>query len=94
MPHAEEELLDALARLAAVDEAGLGEGTKLVGSFRAHGLTVPVWDLPSAMSAEDCEKPAAAFVERLAGALAQNTPLTVQERRARAGLVNRQVTLG
>ncbi|MEY9965583.1 hypothetical protein ABIA33_003629 [Streptacidiphilus sp. MAP12-16] len=94
MPHAEEELLDALARLAAAEQAGLGEGTKLVGSFRAHGLTVPVWDLPSAMSAEDCEKPAAAFVERLAGALAETAPLTAQERRARAGLVNRQVTLG
>ena len=94
MPHAEEELLDALARLAAAEEAGLGEGTKLVGSFRAHGLTVPVWDLPSAMTADDCEKPAAAFVERLAGALARTEPLTGDERRARAGLVNRQVTLG
>ncbi|MHA6761737.1 DUF5926 family protein [Streptacidiphilus sp. PAMC 29251] len=94
MPHAEEPLLDALARLAAADEAGLGEGTKLVGSFRAHGLTVPVWDLPSEMTADDCEKPAAAFVERLAGALAQDAPLSADERRARAGLVNRQVTLG
>lgn len=94
MPHAEEPLLDALARLAATNDAGLGEGTKLVGSFRAHGLTVPVWDLPSEMTADDCEKPAAAFVERLAGALAQNAPLSADERRARANLVNRQVTLG
>ena len=94
MPHAEDRLLDALARLAAKDDAGLGEGTKLVGSFRAHGLTVPVWDLPSQMTAEDCEKPAAAFAEHLAGALAESAPLTGQERRARAGLVNRQVTLG
>jgi hypothetical protein len=94
MPHAEDRLLDALARLVAAGESGLGEGTRLVGSFRAHGLGVPVWDLPSAMTAADCEKPAAAFLERLAGALAQNEPLTVQERKSRADLVNRQVTIG
>lgn len=93
MPHAEERLLDALARLHAAGTSSLGEGTRLVGSFRAHGLTVPVWDLPSAMTAEDCEKPAAAFAERLAGALAVDAPLTPEERRARGGLTNRQVTL-
>ncbi|MFD5066497.1 DUF5926 family protein [Streptomyces sp. NPDC058369] len=93
MPYAEEQLLDALARLHAAGETSLGEGTRLVGSFRAHGLMVPVWDLPSAMGAEDCEKPAAAFAERLATALASDAPLTAEERRARGGLTNRQVTL-
>ncbi|MFD6424549.1 DUF5926 family protein [Streptomyces sp. NPDC060198] len=93
MPHPEEKLLDALARLHAAGETSLGEGTRLVGSFRAHGLVVPVWDLPSAMTAEECEKPAAEFAERLAGALASGTPLTAEERRARGGLTNRQVTL-
>ncbi|MFJ7630278.1 DUF5926 family protein [Streptomyces sp. NPDC097595] len=93
MPHAEEQLLDALARLHAAGESSLGEDTRLVGSFRAHGLMVPVWDLPSAMGAEDCEKPAAAFAERLAKALASDAPLTAEERRARGGLTNRQVTL-
>lgn len=93
MPHAEEQLLDALARLHAVGEAGLGEGTRLVGSFRAHGLTVPVWDLPSGVGAEDVEEPAAAFAKRLATALASDAPLTAEERRARGGLTNRQVTL-
>ena len=92
--HPEEQLLDALARLAAAGEASLGEGTRLVGSFRAHGLTVPVWDLPREMSAADCEKPAAAFAERLADVLAAPAPLTAEERRTRAGLVNRQITLG
>ncbi|MGW1223841.1 DUF5926 family protein [Streptomyces sp. NPDC001478] len=93
MPHPEEQLLDALARLHAAGGSSLGEGTRLVGSFRAHGLMVPVWDLPSAMGAEECEKPAAAFAERLAGALASDAPLTAEERRARGGLTNRQVTL-
>ncbi|WP_255949399.1 DUF5926 family protein [Streptomyces odontomachi] len=93
MPHPEEQLLDALARLHAADASSLGEGTRLVGSFRAHGLTVPVWDLPTGMSAEDTEKPAAAFAERLATALVSTAPLTPEERRARSGLTNRQVTL-
>ncbi|THA71823.1 topoisomerase II [Streptomyces sp. A0958] len=93
MPHAEEQLLDALARLHAAGDSSLGEGTRLVGSFRAHGLMVPVWDLPSGMGAEECEKPAAAFAERLATALASDAPLTAEERRARGGLTNRQVTL-
>ncbi|MFG2027062.1 DUF5926 family protein [Streptomyces sp. NPDC048825] len=93
MPHAEEQLLDALARLHAAGRSNLGEGTRLVGSFRAHGLTVPVWDLPTGVTAEDIEKPAAEFAERLAAALATEAPLTADERRARGGLTNRQVTL-
>ncbi|WP_030676550.1 DUF5926 family protein [Streptomyces rimosus] len=93
MAHPEETLLDALARLHAAGTSSLGEGTRLVGSFRAHGLVVPVWDLPSGMSADDVAKPAAAFAERLATALAADAPLTPEERRARGGLTNRQVTL-
>jgi hypothetical protein len=93
MPHPEEQLLDALARLHAAGTSSLGEGTRLVGSFRAHGLMVPVWDLPSAMGADECEKPAAELAERLAKALETDAPLTPEERRARSGLTNRQVTL-
>ncbi|MEV4739419.1 DUF5926 family protein [Streptomyces sp. NPDC049555] len=89
----EEQLLDALARLHAAGTSSLGEGTRLVGSFRAHGLTVPVWDLPSSMGAAETEKPAAALAERLAAALADDSPLTADERRARGGLTSRQVTL-
>ena len=89
----EEQLLDALAKLTAADRSSLGADTRLVGSFRAHGLTVPVWDLPVTTTAADCEKPAAEFAERLAETLADTTALTGEERRARANLVNRQVTL-
>ncbi|MBW5420757.1 topoisomerase II [Streptomyces sp. BG9H] len=93
MPHPEEQLLDALARLHAAGTSSLGEGTRLVGSFRAHGVIVPVWDLPTGVGADDIEKPAAEFAERLAAALASDAPLTGDERRARGGLTNRQVTL-
>jgi hypothetical protein len=93
MPYPEDQLLDALARLQAAGRSSLGKGTRLVGSFRAHGLTVPVWDLPTGVAAEDIEKPAAEFAARLAAALASPEPLTPEQRRARGGLTNRQVTL-
>ncbi|UWE13474.1 SEC-C domain-containing protein [Actinacidiphila bryophytorum] len=93
MPHPEEALLDAMARLHAAGASSLGEGTRLVGSFRAHGLTVPVWDLPVGMGADEVEKPAAAFGERLAETLGRTEPLTAEERRARSGFTNRQITL-
>lgn len=93
MPHPEETLLDALARLHAAGASSLGDGTRLVGSFRAYGLTVPVWDLPSGVGAEECEKPASAFAERLAEVLSATGPLSAAERSARNGLTNRQITL-
>jgi hypothetical protein len=93
MPHDEETLLDGLARLHAAGLDGLGEGTRFVGMFRAQGLVCPVWDLPLGTGAEAVEEPAFDFDERLAAALAAGTPLTNDERRARAGLTTRQVTL-
>ncbi|HSA51974.1 MAG TPA: DUF5926 family protein [Yinghuangia sp.] len=93
MPHPEEKLLDAIARLHAADASSLGEGTRFVGSFRAHGLLVPVWDLPGGMSADDVEKPATEFGARLAESLADESPLTPRQRSARNGLLNRQITL-
>ena len=93
LPHDEEPLLDALARLHARHEDGLGESTRLIGTFRAHGLLVPVWDLAPGTEADEVEEPALAFATRLATALEETGELTEPERRARAGLTNRQVTL-
>lgn len=91
LPHDEEPLLDALARLHASGADSLGEGTRLAGMFRAQGLLCPVWDLPLGAGASAVEGPAAAFGERLGEALAQAAPLTSEQRRARASM--RQVTL-
>ncbi|KQX61795.1 DUF5926 family protein [Angustibacter sp. Root456] len=93
LPQPEDTLLDAIARLHAAGESGLGEGTRYIGAFRAHGLLVPVWDLPQDAVAADVEAPAVAFAERLQQALAVDAPLTYDERRARAGVVSRQLTL-
>jgi hypothetical protein len=92
-PEPEEKLLDALARLRASGEILLGEGTRYAGAFRAHGLVVPVWDLPADVPAEDWTAPAAELQTRLERALASTDPLTDDERRARAGLLSRQITI-
>lgn len=93
LPHDEDPLLDAMARLAAERSLGLGEGTKYVGAFRAHGLVVPVWDLPVEMTAAEVEAPAAALAERLESLIGDRSPLPDKARSARAGLLSRQVTL-
>jgi hypothetical protein len=93
MPYEEEALLTALARLHADGADAVGEETKYVGSFRAHGLLAPVWDLPAGMSAADLEGPAAAFSDRLAAAMADDSPLEAAGRRALAGLRSRQLTI-
>jgi hypothetical protein len=93
VPYEEDALLDALARLGAAGTLGLGDDTRYAGSFRAHGLLVPVWDLPVEPPAGQWEEPAAAFAGRLAEALAATGPLSSAERRARDGLRGRQLTL-
>jgi hypothetical protein len=93
VPYQEDALLDALARLGVAGTLGLSEDTRYAGSFRAHGLLVPVWDLPVEPLAGQWEEPAAGFVGRLAEALAATGPLSSAERRARDGLRGRQLTL-
>jgi hypothetical protein len=93
LPDPEEALLDAMARLRVAGGLGLGEDTRYVGAFRAHGLVVPVWDLPAETYAASLEEAAAAWRTRLDEALALDGPLTGEERRARNGLVSRQLTL-
>ena len=91
-PYDEETLIDAISRLHAKRESGLGGG-KFVGAFRSSGLVVPVWELPRGTEAADLEEPVKEFKVKLDAALAITEPLDANERRARAGVVSRQVTL-
>jgi hypothetical protein len=93
LPHDEEPLLDALARLHVAGRDRVAEGSRFVGMFRAHGLLVPVWDLPSGTGAAVLEEPVERLGRDLAEALADDSPLTSQERSARSGLSNRQLTI-
>ena len=93
LPEDEQVLLDALARLHVAGTLTVGTGSRYLGAFRAQGLLVPVWDLDPDARAEDLEEPAAALRTALDEALATTGPLTDAQRRARAGVVARQVTL-
>ena len=93
MPEPEDRLLDALARLHAAGKDVIVEGSRLVGMFRAHGLLAPVWDLPLGTGPEALEDPASTFRADLDAALADDSDLSTEERAARSGLANRQVTI-
>jgi hypothetical protein len=89
----EDQALDALARLSASGELLLGEKTKFAGMFRAHGMLVPVWDIPGEPEAADWETPLADFAKRYADILAETGSLDADARRAKQGLIGRQLTL-
>ncbi len=93
LPQDEDSATTALARLQATGEHTLGEGTTLLGAFRAAGLLVPVFEVdPETPAAE--HGPALVDIQtRYAGALQSSEPLNVDERRARSGIISRQVTL-
>ncbi|MER7333419.1 MULTISPECIES: DUF5926 family protein [unclassified Micromonospora] len=93
LPDDEDAALDALARLSVAGTLTLGENTRFAGMFRAHGRLVPVWDLPEDVPAADWEQPVADFAKRYAEALADPAPLDAAGRRARHGLLGRQLTL-
>ena len=97
LPEDEDAVLDALVRLHLADTLNLAaDGDvvgRYVGAFRADGLLVPVWDLADGTGAAATEEPAAVFRRRYDDALADTTPLDTAGRRARAGLIGRQVTL-
>ena len=93
MPQPEDALLAALARLHVAGKDVLVPGARFVGMFRTHGVLAPVWDLEVGTGAEALEEPAAAFAKDLEAALADASDLTPEERSARNGLANRQVTL-
>lgn len=92
-PEDEDALMIALARLHAAGHLHLGEGSRFAGSFRTHGLLVPVFDLDPERHANEWVTGATEFGARLAEALAVEEPLTSAERRSRDGLRSRQVTL-
>lgn len=92
-PEAEETLFTALARLRARDALDLGAGSRYAGSFRAHGLLVPVWDVDRERHPKEWSDAVAAFAGRLAAALEDTTEPGDAERRARDVLAGKQITL-
>lgn len=93
LPYDEDEVLDAFARLHVADAERLVENDRLIGMFRAHGLVAPVWDLPLGTGADALAEPATRLLETLGETMSRTTPLTSEERAARAGLASRQLTI-
>ncbi|GAB97001.1 hypothetical protein BJY21_001547 [Kineosphaera limosa] len=97
LPDDEDAATAALARLHAAGTLagtdGLGQNTRFLGAFRADGVLAPVWDTDPEFDAQAYEQPMADLAQRYAAALGVTEPLNPQERRARAGLLSRQLTL-
>ena len=93
LPYAEDTATDGLARLMAAGAAKLTDDSRLLGAFRACGLLVPVWEVPHGTTAQEYAAPLAALAPRLTEAIDCTDPLTAEQRRARSGLLSRQVTL-
>lgn len=92
-PEDEDRLFEALARVHATGGLHLGEGSRFAGSFRTHGLLVPVFDLDREMHHQEWVPALRELDARLAEALANEAPLSSEERSSRDGLRARQVTL-
>lgn len=98
LPEREDVATDALARLLAANTARLDanedEG-RLLGAFRAGGVLTPVWEVTTTKLPADQAKPMQEMAAKYAEALKslESKPLTAEERRARNGLVSRQITL-
>lgn len=93
LPHDEDSATTAFARLQAAGEHTLGEGTTLLGAFRAAGLLVPVFEVDPEIPAAEHGPALVDIQSRYAAALEVSESLNADERRARDGIISRQVTL-
>ncbi|MCI5825347.1 MAG: DUF5926 family protein [Arcanobacterium sp.] len=88
----EDKVLAGLARLQNRRELSF-DGARFVGAFRASGLLIPVFELERGTEASELTAPMTALAAVLEKEIASEAPLTPEERRAKAGIVSRQVTL-
>ena len=93
LPHWSSRASSAATYTVAGGDLLLGEDTKFAGMFRAHGLLVPVWDVPGEPEGAEFEAPLADFAKRYQDTLAETGPLDGAARRAKQGLIGRQLTL-
>jgi hypothetical protein len=92
LPDNEDTALNALSRLSAAGNLKLGGETKFAGMFRAHSLLVPVFDLPSDPESGHWEAALGELAERYEAAKIDES-LSADERRAKQGLLGRQLAL-
>lgn len=98
LPQDENKATDALARLSASGKSRMPQNDdegRLLGAFRANGVLTPVWEVATDRMPEQQTKPMAELAEAFAQAYTslESMPLDADERRARNGIVSRQITL-
>lgn len=89
----ENQILAAVARIAARGELTLGEGTKFAGAFRTHGVVVPVWDLAPDVEAQSYAEALAALNEKIGAEYENDAQLSAEERKQLDNIKSRQVTI-
>ncbi|GAA4283464.1 DUF5926 family protein [Brevibacterium daeguense] len=89
----EDAVMNGLARLHARGDNTLGGIGKYLGCFRAQGIVIPVWELPDNTQPDEVEGSLGEFRTQLDEAMASTEPLSFEERRAKAGVVSRQLTI-
>lgn len=96
LPDDEDRVFDGLARLRAAGTCTIGSGeaqAHFIGAFRMLGLAVPVWEFGARVEPDAVAGDVADLRARLDEAIATETPLSADERRAREGIVSRQVSI-
>ena len=84
---------DAFARLLAAGQESVGEGSKWLGNFRTCGLLAPVWDVPQSWTAGQADTAVAEFIQRYTAAARTTDSLSPAQRRSRAVVTGKFVTL-
>lgn len=92
-PEDETAVLNGLARLLADKKTELTDGSRAIGAFRMLGLLTPVWQFDDDTPSADIDAAVTEFDDVFSAAIADETPLTPQQRRARDGFISREVSL-
>lgn len=91
-PEEEEVVLAGLARLQQKRQLEFAGG-RFLGAFRALGLLIPVFEIAAGQDIAETAKAVQDFAPILSAAIASDEPLSDAEKRAKAGIISRQVTL-
>ncbi|MCT1806133.1 MULTISPECIES: DUF5926 family protein [Corynebacterium] len=89
----ENQILSALARIAARGELTVGEGSKFAGAFRTHGVVVPVWDVDPAVDVASYAGALQELETKIAAEYDNDAQLSADERKQLDNIKSRQVTI-
>ncbi|MCT2288473.1 DUF5926 family protein [Corynebacterium sanguinis] len=89
----ENQILAALARIAARGELTVGEGSKFAGAFRTHGIVVPVWDVDPSVDAASYAGALEQLEKKISAEYFDDAQLSADERKQLDNIKSRQVTI-